>query len=80
MSLSDESQHLLLTVEQAGRMLGLGRSKTYELVLKRELASLRVGRRRLVPRRSLEEFVVRRLEEEAKPIKVPGAKRSGRRM
>lgn len=55
---------LLLGVEEAARQLGLGRSKVYELLLRRELTSLRVGRRRLVPRHSLDEFIARRLAEE----------------
>ena len=54
---------LLLSVEQAARLLGLGRSKAYELVLTRKLASIRVGRRRLVPRTCVDEFVARRIAD-----------------
>lgn len=48
---------LLLSVDEAALLLGLGRTTTYQLVLSGRLASVKVGRRRLVPRRCLEEFV-----------------------
>lgn len=40
---------LTLTVEQAGRLLGVGRSTAYELVGAGELESLRLRRRLVVP-------------------------------
>lgn len=61
---SPSQEPLLLGVDEVARRLGLGRSKVYELLLKRELTSLRVGRRRLVPRQSLDEFVAKRLAED----------------
>jgi excisionase family DNA binding protein len=54
---------LLLTVAEAAHLLGLGRSLVYELVLKRELASIKIGRARRIPLLALEEFVKRRLAE-----------------
>jgi excisionase family DNA binding protein len=48
---------ILLSVEDAARLLHLGRTTTYQLVLSGRLPSVKVGRRRLVLRRSLEEFV-----------------------
>jgi excisionase family DNA binding protein len=38
----------LLTVEQAGECLGIGRTKTYELVMNGNLASIKIGSRRLI--------------------------------
>ncbi len=48
----------------AARSLGLGRTKTHQLVASGELRTVTIGRRRLVPRAALEEFV-RRLETSA---------------
>ena len=47
------------SVEEGGRVLGLGRSKTYELVLAGEIKSFLVGRRRLVSREALLDWVRR---------------------
>jgi excisionase family DNA binding protein len=47
------NQHTF-TVEQAARMLGIGRSACYAAVNRGEIPSLKIGRRRLVPRAKLE--------------------------
>jgi excisionase family DNA binding protein len=45
-----ENEHALtLTVEQAAKVLGIGRSTAYELVRTGDLPSLRLGRRIVVP-------------------------------
>ena len=44
-----ESGALTITVEEAGRFLGLGRGAAYECVRNREIPSLALGRKRLVP-------------------------------
>jgi excisionase family DNA binding protein len=54
-------ERLLFTVEQCAEALGIGRTNAYELVLKGEISSVKVGRRRLVPRWALEKFI-RKLE------------------
>jgi len=54
-------ERLLFTVQQCAEALGIGRTKAYELVLKGEISSVKVGRRRLVPRWALEKFI-RKLE------------------
>jgi excisionase family DNA binding protein len=46
-----------VSVEEAARLLGLGRSNLFELMDSGELRSVVVGSRRLVPRRALEEFL-----------------------
>lgn len=48
---------LLLSVEEAADVLRLGRTRTYELVMTRKIQSVKVGRRRLVVRSSLFDFV-----------------------
>ncbi len=53
----------LLRVEEAAEWLGLGRTKTYELVARGELGSVCIGRSRRVPVSALQTFV-ERLENE----------------
>jgi excisionase family DNA binding protein len=48
-----------VSVEEAAFLLGVGRTVTYGLVLASELRSVKIGRRRLVVRASIEEYVAR---------------------
>jgi len=50
---------LLLTVEEASVLLRLGRTSAYELVMRGTIPSVKIGRRRLVVRAGLEEYVAR---------------------
>lgn len=51
-----ENEHpLTLTVEQAAKVLGIGRSTAYELVHTGDIPSLRLGRRLVVPTATLAE-------------------------
>ena len=43
--------------DRAAELIGLGRTKTYELIRTGELRSLKVGRRRLVPLEAIDEFL-----------------------
>ncbi|MBI4345925.1 MAG: excisionase family DNA-binding protein [Elusimicrobia bacterium] len=52
---------LLISVEEAGKRLGVGRTFAYELVASGELPSVKLGRRRLVPVAALSEYVDRAL-------------------
>jgi excisionase family DNA binding protein len=58
-------------VEEAGQLLGLGRSATYAAIGRGEIPSIRIGRKILVPRRALEQLLdvpaagERQLEEAA---------------
>jgi len=54
----------LLTVAEAARRLGIGRSHAYIYVLRGELESVKLGRSRRVPVEAIEEFV-ERLRSEA---------------
>ena len=55
---------LLVRPEDAARVLGVGRTKVYELMRSGALRSVRVGGLRRIPVTALDEFVAR-LEEEA---------------
>ena len=57
------TESLLLTVSQAADRLELGRSLVYELVMRGEIASIKVGRARRIPTAALDQFVVERLAE-----------------
>ena len=48
---------LLLTVREAADMLGIGRSKTYELINRGALRSVQIDGCRRVPAQALEEYV-----------------------
>jgi excisionase family DNA binding protein len=44
---------LTMTVEEAGKLLGIGRSSAYGAIRRGELPFLKIGRRVLVPRSAL---------------------------
>lgn len=46
-----------LTVDEAARMLGIGRGSAYEAVRRGDIPSIRVGRRLVVPRVALERLL-----------------------
>jgi excisionase family DNA binding protein len=54
-----ESGARLIRPEQAAVLLGIGRTKLYELMARGELESVTIDRRRLVPVDAVEEFVQR---------------------
>jgi excisionase family DNA binding protein len=47
----------LLRVEEAARLLRIGRSKLYQLLARGELPVVRIGRSVRIPRRALEEWI-----------------------
>jgi len=47
---------LLCSVEEAGRLLSIGRSRIYELMNDGELDSRKLGKRRLITTASIESF------------------------
>lgn len=55
MTLQDEKQ--VLSVEQAGRVLGVGRSAAYEAVRRGDIPVIRLGRRIVVSARALEKLL-----------------------
>lgn len=54
---------LLLSLKEVEQVLGVRKSKLYELIAQGTLETVSIGRRRLVPRVALKEFVDRLREE-----------------
>ncbi len=54
---------VLVTVEQAAAMLSIGRTAAYDLVRRKELASVRIGNSRRVVVASIIAYVKRLLED-----------------
>lgn len=52
-----ETEKLTLSVEEAGRLLGISRPLAYEMVHAGKLPILRFGKRMLVPKRALEQLL-----------------------
>ena len=52
-----DANRLTLSVEEAGKMLGLSRGLMYEAVRTGQIPSIRVGRRILIPRLALEHLL-----------------------
>jgi excisionase family DNA binding protein len=52
---------LLLTVEEAAEALSLGRTLVYELVMRKKIASIKVGRARRIPVTCLQAYVSEQL-------------------
>jgi excisionase family DNA binding protein len=52
---------VLLSVEEAASVMSLGRSFIYDLVMRGEIASIKVGRTRRIPVMALQEFVNKQL-------------------
>ena len=52
-----EKSRATLTVEEAGRVLGIGRALAYRSAKSGELPTIRVGNRVLVPRAQLERLL-----------------------
>jgi excisionase family DNA binding protein len=55
------NERLLLTVEEAARRLGIGRTLAWQLVRDGQLPSVRLGRLVRVPARALEDWLKRRI-------------------
>jgi excisionase family DNA binding protein len=56
---------LLYSVEEAAQLLGIGRTFMFELVATGQVASLKIGKRRKIPRSALDEYVARLASEQA---------------
>ncbi|MFI1969788.1 helix-turn-helix domain-containing protein [Streptomyces cinnamoneus] len=50
-----------LTVAEAARRIGIGRTKMYEYVTSGEIASVKIGSLRRIPAEAVNEFLARRL-------------------
>ena len=58
---------LLLTVEEAAACLRLGRTRTFDLIARGEIESVRVGRSRRVPVEALDRYVAQLRAERPPP-------------
>jgi excisionase family DNA binding protein len=52
-----QRDRVAVPVEEAAHLLGIGRTLTFRLVGTGELESIRIGRRRLIPRAAIDAFV-----------------------
>lgn len=57
MSTPVEIPRLLLTPQEAAAALGIGRSTVYELILRDELASVKIGASRRIPADALATYI-----------------------
>ncbi|MDP9250264.1 MAG: helix-turn-helix domain-containing protein [Chloroflexota bacterium] len=57
-----DQEHELMRPDEVATFLGLGRSKTYELIASREIPVVAIGRSVRVPRAALREWVRQRTE------------------
>ena len=53
MTASSDSERLVLTPEEARRLLGLSRGLMYDALRRNEIPNIRIGRRILIPRTAL---------------------------
>lgn len=53
------TEKLTLSVEEAGKLLGVSRQIAYQLSRRADFPTLHIGRRVLVPRKQLEEWMDR---------------------
>lgn len=56
---SPRPEPLVLSVREAGALLGLGRGASYAAAKRRELPTLRIGRRIVVPKAALDAMLAR---------------------
>lgn len=63
-----EGEKVLLTVEEAGARLNLGRTSVFGLIKRGEIASVLIGRSRRIPARALELYAERLLAEQCEGV------------
>jgi excisionase family DNA binding protein len=56
-NITDDDSGRLLSIPKVAKILGIGRSKAYDMAAKSELTVVALGRRRLIVRDSLEAFI-----------------------
>lgn len=54
---------ILLTVNEAAARLAIGRTMLYELIARRELRTVKIGRARRIPESAVDEWIARRLRD-----------------
>lgn len=66
--MSNGADRFLLTINEGAQLLSIGRSFMYKLVMRGEIASLKIGRRRLVSRDAILQFIRRVEAEQAEEV------------
>jgi excisionase family DNA binding protein len=61
---TNDNLSLLVSVEQAAKILGIGRTRFFDLIMSHAVTSVKIGRRRLIVRSSLAEFVQRLVSDQ----------------
>jgi len=56
------TEKLTLSVEEAGKLLGVSRAIAYQLSRRADFPTLRIGKRVLVPKKQLQEWMDRNCE------------------
>ena len=64
----DEKTKLLLRIEEAAQVLGVGRSTVYQLITSRELSVVHIGRSARIPAEVLSAYVARLQAEQAQEV------------
>jgi excisionase family DNA binding protein len=59
MEIQRKTPRLLLTIEEAAELLGCGRTLMYDLVRRREVRTIKLGRLRRIPREAIDDFITR---------------------
>lgn len=54
----------LLTVNEAASRLALGRTTVYELIARRELKTIKIGRARRIPESAVEQWIATKVLEQ----------------
>ena len=60
-----ESKPILVSVADAAQMLSIGRTAAWELVRKRKIRSVKIGRTRRVPIVAIQEYIQRLMDDVA---------------
>ena len=61
------NEKLTLSVEEAGKLLGVSRQVAYQLIHRSDFPTLHIGRRILVPKKQLEIWMERQVNGEEEP-------------
>ncbi len=57
-------ERLAVSVEEAGALLGIGRTSAWQMIARGELPVLRIGKRTVVPVKALQKLVAEAMGEE----------------
>ncbi len=67
-SIDKDIERITCSVAEGAHFLGIGTTKMWELVHSGELTTFKIGRRTLIPKKSISEFIELRISLSAKNI------------